>query len=103
MTGGLMSYQVPNLEDRRNSATAAKKALLEKFRAAAEDPVLAEKRAAKAVIHEARLVRMADREAAQRAREAELALQAAREAEIAAQKQREAEELAALLAKEEAE
>ena len=43
-------------------------------------------------IHEDRLVRAAEREAAKKAREAELAAQAAREAELAAQAAREAEE-----------
>jgi hypothetical protein len=51
-------------------------------------------------MNEARLVRMAEREAAKRAREAELAEQAARAAELAAQAQREAEEADALLAAE---
>jgi hypothetical protein len=51
-------------------------------------------------MNEARLVRMAEREAAKRAREAE---QAERAAELAAQAQREAEEAEALLAAQSAE
>ena len=55
--------------------------MLEKFRAASQDPAIEEQRAKRAAIHQARLVRAAEREAAKKAREAELAAQAAREAD----------------------
>ncbi|MGA7973085.1 MAG: DUF6481 family protein, partial [Pseudolabrys sp.] len=71
-----MSFNTPNLHDRQNEAAAAKKALLEKFRTAVEDPALAEKRAAREAIAKARAERQAqreaEREAARRAREAKL-------------------------------
>jgi hypothetical protein len=85
------SFKGSDLHDRRSNANAAKKQLLEKFRAASQDPSLAERQAARAAIHEARLARMAEREKARQAREAELAAQAEREAELAAQAAREAE------------
>src|SRR5258705_12789996 len=74
-------FQYPDLDERQTAAAAAKKALLEKFRAKAEDPAREQIRAARAAIHEARLAREAEREAARQAREAELAVQRAREAE----------------------
>ena len=79
-----MSFQTPDLRDRQSGAAAAKKALLEKFRTASQDPSLAEKEAARRAIAEARDKRNAEREAARKAREAELAAEAARQAEIAA-------------------
>src|SRR5258708_19257191 len=110
----MINFKLPDLEDRRSSAATAKKMLLEKFRAASNDPALAQRKAERQKIVEARNERIAEREAARRAREAELAEQARiaaeaaaraqREAEeLAAKKQREAEELAALIAAEEAE
>ncbi len=73
-------YRSPDVLERRNNAGAVKKAMLEKFRAVTQDPVLTEKkRAERLAIHEARLKRTAEREAAKAAREAELAEQAARE------------------------
>src|ERR1700730_9247636 len=82
------SYKVPDLQQRKNDAAAAKKAALEKFRAASEDPALATRHATRVAVNEARLVRIGEREAAKRAREAELAEQAARAAELASQAQR---------------
>ena len=87
-----LGFKYPELKDRQATADAAKKAMLEKFRAASQDPAIEEQRVKRAAIHEARLVRAAEREAAKKAREAELAAQAAREAELAAQAAREAEE-----------
>ena len=55
------------------AASAAKKAILDKFKAAANDPRIAERQAERVAIAEAREVRMAEREAAKKAREAELA------------------------------
>ena len=81
-------YKDPDLHQRQNEAAAAKKAMLEKFRAASEDPAVAERLAARAAINEARKLRQAAREAAKREREAERAAQAAREAELAAEAKR---------------
>ena len=98
-----MSISSPDVFERRNNAAAVKKAMLEKFRAASQDPVFEQQRLKRIAINEARLARTAEREAAKKVREAELAAQAARAAELAAQAQREAEELEALIAAEEAE
>ena len=99
-----MSFRVPDVLERRNNAAAVKKAMLDKFRAVTQDPVLVEQqRLKRSAINEARDARMAEREAARKVREAELAAQAAREAEIAAQAQREREAAEALVKAEEAE
>ena len=95
----MSSFQAPDHQQRQSAAAAAKLAMLQKFRAASEDPEVARRHAARVAMNEARLVRMAEREAAKRAREAELAEQA----ELAAQAQREAEEVAVLLAAQAAE
>ncbi|MGN6572471.1 MAG: DUF6481 family protein [Pseudolabrys sp.] len=97
-----MSFQTPDLNDRHKSAAAAKKALLEKFRAAAEDPRRAEREAERRAIAEARDKRNAEREAARKAREAELAAEAARQAELAEKARKEQEELERLIALEKA-
>jgi uncharacterized protein DUF6481 len=99
----MSSYKGPDLQQRQSNAAEAKKAMLEKFRAASEDPAVAKRRETRAAINQQRLVRMAEREAAKKAREAELAEQAARAAELALQAQREAEKAAALAAAEKAE
>src|SRR5712672_4571487 len=98
----MSSFQDPD-HQQRQSAAAAKQAMLQKFRGASEDPEVARRHAARVAMNEARLVRIAEREAAERAREAELAEQAARAAELAAQAQREAEDAEALLAAQNAE
>ena len=98
-----MSFQDPDHQQRQSAAAVAKQAMLQKFRAASEDPEVARRHAARVAMNEARLVRMAEREAAKRVREAESAGQAARAAELAAQAQREAEEAEALLAAQSAE
>ena len=56
-----MAYRTPDLHDRQNAAAAAKKQMLERFRAASQDPGLADKLAERAKIHEARQARMAER------------------------------------------
>lgn len=99
----MSSFKDPDLLQRRNEANAAKKAMLEKFRAASEDPTAEQRRTERARIHEARLARQAERDAARKVREAELAVQAAREAELALQAKREAEAAEALAAAERAE
>jgi Family of unknown function (DUF6481) len=92
----MSGYKDFDLQQRLSDAAAAKKATLEKFRAASEDPAAATRRAARVAVNEARLLRIAGREAAKRAREAELA-------ELALRAQREAEEVEALLAAQNAE
>jgi hypothetical protein len=92
----MSGYKDFDLQQRLSDAAAAKKAALEKFRAASEDPAVAARRAARVAVNEARLLRIAEREAAKRAREAELA-------ELALRAQREAERVEALLAAQEAE
>ena len=92
----MSGYKDFDLQQRLSDAAAAKKATLEKFRAASEDPAVATRRAARVAVNEARLLRIAKREAAKRAREAELA-------ELALRAQREAEKVEALLAAQKAE
>src|SRR5229473_597156 len=96
----MSSFQDPDHQQRQSAAAAAKQAMLQKFRAASKDPEVVRRHAARVAMNEVRLVRMAEREAAKLAREAELAEQAARAAELAARAQREAEEADALLAAE---
>jgi hypothetical protein len=97
-----LGFKYPELKDRQATADAAKKALLAKFRAAAQDPGLEEQRLKREAIHEAREKRAAEREAAKKAHEAELAAQAARAAELAAQAEREAQAAKTRLEAEEA-
>ena len=92
----MSNFRSPDVLERRNNAAAVKKAMLEKFRAAAQDPALEEARLKRIAINEAREIRAAEREAARKVREAELAAEAARQAELAAKAKREAEELEAL-------
>ena len=89
----MKGYKFPDLQERQGTAAAAKKTLLEKFRAAQQDPAVAEKHAARKAAHDVRQARIAEREAARKAREAELAAQAAREAELAEKARREQEHL----------
>jgi len=99
----MSNFRSPDVLERRNNAAAVKKAMLEKFRAAARDPALEEQRLNRIAIKEAREGRMAEREAAKMAREAELAAEAAIAAERVAQAEREADKLDALAAAEKAE
>ena len=98
-----LGFKDPKFEERVTAADAAKKAALEKFRAALQDPIREEQRANRLAIHEARLVREAERQAAREATEAKLAAEAAREAELADQAAREAEEAKARAAVEDIE
>ena len=93
----------PDVLERRNNADAVKKAMLEKFRAAALDPALEEQRRNRIAINEAREVRAAEREAARKVLEAEQAVQATRAAELVALAQKEKEQVEALIAAEAAE
>ena len=60
----MSSYKEPDLQGRQSNAAAAKKAMLERFRAASHDPGVARRRAAREVVNEARSVRVSQREAA---------------------------------------
>ena len=97
----MSSFRSPDLLDRRNHAATVKKVMLEKFRAAHQDPAFEQQRLKRMAVNEARAFRAAEREAAKKVREAELAAQATRAAELAAQAHREAEQ-AEVLAKAEA-
>ena len=97
------NYKDPDFQTRKDTAAAAKKAMLQKFRAAADDPNIAQRQAERVAINEARSVRMAAREAARIKREAELAEELAMAAKREAQARLEAEKAAALLAAEQAE
>ena len=99
----MSSYKGLDPEQRQNNTVAVKKAMLERFRAASEDPAVAKRHATRAAVNEARLVRLAKREAAKMVRKAELAEQAARAADLALQAEREAEKGEALIAAEKAE
>ncbi len=96
----MSQFRTPDAFERRNNAAAVKKAMLEKFRAASQDPELEAKRQERLAIVEARNERQAqrdaEREAQRKIREAEEARLAAIEAERQAQLAKEAEELAAL-------
>jgi hypothetical protein len=99
-----MSFQESTgLSERQKNAAQARQALLQKFRAAAQDKDKIEKLAAdRAKIAEARQQREAEKAEQRRIREAELAAERARKAELEAQRNREEEEEAARKAKEEA-
>jgi hypothetical protein len=86
-----------NFADRMNNSAAAKKALLDKFRAASTtgNPELAAKRAEREAVVRAREERQAEREAAKRVLEAErAAAEARRLAELEAEKAAQAAEAA---------
>jgi hypothetical protein len=96
----MSSYKSPDLQERQSNASAAKKAMLEQFRAASHDPAVAKRRAARRAVNEARSVRVGQREAANREREAELVKQTAHAHELTLQAQREAAEVEARIATE---
>jgi hypothetical protein len=76
--------KAPDFVERRNAATNAKKAALEKFRAHAVDPALAERQTA-------RLALAGERTAAKKAREIERAERKARDGELAMEAKRAAD------------
>ncbi len=102
----MSQFRTPDAFERRNNAAAVKKAMLEKFRAATQDPELESKRQERLAVAEARNERQAkrdaEREAERQARAAEAARLAAAEAERLAKAEAEAKELAALEAAESA-
>jgi hypothetical protein len=92
----MSSFRSPDLLERRNHAATVKKVMLEKFRAARQEPAFEQQRLKRTAVNEARAFRAAERGAAKKVREAELAAQARRAAELAAQAHREAEKAEAL-------
>ena len=50
----MSNFRSPDVLERRNNAAAVKKAMLEKFRAAAQDPALEQARINRIAINEAR-------------------------------------------------
>jgi Family of unknown function (DUF6481) len=99
----MSSFRSPDLQQRQDTAAAKKKAMLEKFRAASQDPAVAAQRANRVAVNEARSGRMAERDAAKKVRAAQQAEQALRDAERAALAKRESEKADALAAAEKAE
>ena len=100
----MSNYKFSDLQQRQDNAAAAKKAILEKFHAASKDQAVAQRHAATRVaVNEARTVRVAERESAKKAREADQIERAARAAEHIAQAQREAEIVEVRVAAEKAE
>ena len=99
----LGGFKDPDFQQRQTSAATAKKTMMEKFRAASEDPGVAERQAARLATNEARQERIAKREAAKQARAAETAAEAARAAERALETELEAERLKAAMEADEAE
>jgi Family of unknown function (DUF6481) len=94
----MSSFRSPDLVERRNNAATVKKVMLEKFRAARQEPAFEQRRLKRIAVSKARAARADEREAAKKAFKAELTVQAARAAELAAQAQRETEK-AEVLAK----
>lgn len=75
------SFKSPDFKDRQLAGAAAKKALLKKFKAAANDPKASEKSVARQNLIEARNTRALIRSKAKSEREAEKAREDARAAE----------------------
>ena len=71
----MSSFRSPDLLERRNNAATVKKVMLEKFRAARQDPAFEQQRLKRIAVNEARASRTAEREGAKKVREAELAAQ----------------------------
>ena len=57
----MSSFRSPDLLERRNNAATVKKAMLEKFRAARQDPALERQRLKRIAVNEARVARPAER------------------------------------------
>lgn len=77
----MSGFTEPDARQRQKSASNAKKALLDKFNAAAKDPAVTERLAARTAIVEARRVRQAERDKEQLAQQ----LRAKKAAEIKAE------------------
>src|SRR4029079_6562795 len=92
----MSSFRSPDLTERRSNAITVKKVMLEKFRAARQEPAVEQQRLKRIAVNEARVFRAAEREAAKKVREAELAAQAPFARALAAQAHRAAEKAEAL-------
>jgi hypothetical protein len=98
----MASFKDTDLKDRQKNASEARKVMLEKFLAKAEDPVLEQRRVERAAIEEARRIRQAEREQARKIEDERLAAEAALRAAAEAEAKRLAEEEAIRKTKEEA-
>ncbi|MEX0954577.1 MAG: DUF6481 family protein [Rhizobiaceae bacterium] len=92
----------PDFQKRQSDAAAARQELLEKARKVAEDPGLAERKLQRAETVRAREIRAVEREAARKARKAELAAEAVRTAEEERKRLIEEEKLAEMMRLDEA-
>jgi hypothetical protein len=97
----MTAFKQPDLLERQEAATKAKKAALEKFRAKAADPALADRLTARTAraderraVNTIRKIEKADK----KARDAELEKQAERDAAIEAEREQQAERDAAIQA-----
>jgi Family of unknown function (DUF6481) len=88
----MSGFKSPDLQQRQDTAIAKKKAMLEKFRAASQDPAADTLRAHRVAVNDARAGRIAEREVAKKVRAAELAEHAERDAVRRALAKREAEQ-----------
>ena len=87
----MKAFRSPTFSERLDTATTAKKAALERFRArpASDDPAIVEQRTARQAVAAARELRAAERSAARRAEEARQAAElAARDIRYAVRKAR---------------
>ena len=92
----MTSFRSPDLLERRSNAATIKKMILEKFRAARQDPAFEQQRLKRIAVNEARAFRTAERKAIKKVREAELSAQATLATGLAAQARLEAEKAEAL-------
>lgn len=99
----MTSFRDTDLQDRQKNASEARKAMLQKFLAKADDPILEQRRAERAAVEEARRARQAEREAARLIEEQRLAAEAAAREAAELEAMRLAEEEAARKALEEEE
>ena len=88
----MKAFRDPTFSDRLGNSSAAKKAALDRFRAKAEDPAVAELRAARAAAAAERELRAAERAEARRIEQERQAAQKAAD-EIAARAEREARQI----------
>ena len=88
----MKAFRDPTFSDRLGNSSAAKKAALDRFRAKAEDPAVAELRAARTAAASERELRAAERAEARRIEQERQAAQKAAD-EIAARAEREARQI----------
>lgn len=99
----MRAHKSPDFQQRQSDASAAKQAMMQRARAAASDPAIAERKTARDEMAKARAVRIAAQKEAKRARDAELAEEAARIVEAERLAELEEANAAAARAAEEAE